>query len=133
MGTNLRSVRSLIIGIEGAGTSGVIYIDDIRLYPAGVPDPLVAQDPGPDNLVAYYPLDNDTTDASGQENHGTATGNPAYATGIVGMATDASVNAAIGNQPPGAGDKHWDGLIDEVRIYDRGLSEAELLHIASGQ
>ncbi|MHC4596049.1 MAG: LamG-like jellyroll fold domain-containing protein [Planctomycetota bacterium] len=49
------------------------------------------------------------------------------------MAVDASVNAAIGNQPPGAGDKHWVGLIDEVRIHNRGLSEAELLYIASAQ
>jgi len=27
------SVTSLTIGIEGAGASGVVYIDDLRLYP----------------------------------------------------------------------------------------------------
>ena len=46
------------------------------------------------------------------------------------VAVDPTVAAMIGNQPFGAGDKHWKGLIDEVRIYNRGLSEAELHHIA---
>ncbi len=32
VGGNMGSVTSLAIGIEGAGTSGVIYIDDVRLY-----------------------------------------------------------------------------------------------------
>ncbi len=30
---NLSRVTSLIIGIEGAGALGVVYVDDIRLYP----------------------------------------------------------------------------------------------------
>ena len=42
--------------------------------------------------------------------------------GGTAVAVDASVNAAIGNQAPDAGDKHWDGLIDEVGTYNRGLS-----------
>ena len=29
---NLSNVRSLTIGVEGAGATGVLYIDDIRLY-----------------------------------------------------------------------------------------------------
>ena len=33
VGGNLSSVTSLTIGIEGAGATGVVYIDDIRLYP----------------------------------------------------------------------------------------------------
>jgi hypothetical protein len=53
------------------------------------------------------------------------------AKGGTAVAVDPGVNAAIGNQPEGAGDKHWDGLIDEVRIYSRGLTDAELLYIAS--
>jgi hypothetical protein len=55
------------------------------------------------------------------------------AKGGTAVAVDASVNAVIGNQPPNAGDKHWVGLIDEVRIHNRGLSEAELLYVASSQ
>ncbi len=34
-GANLESVAKLAIGIEGAGASGMLYIDDIRLYPQG--------------------------------------------------------------------------------------------------
>jgi hypothetical protein len=32
-GVDLQNVTSLTIGIAGAGTSGLVYIDDIRLYP----------------------------------------------------------------------------------------------------
>jgi hypothetical protein len=37
-----------------------------------------------------------------------------------------SVPLTIGNHPIAAGDKPFDGLIDEVRIYNRALSDAEL-------
>ena len=30
---NVSNVRSLTIGVKGAGAAGVVYIDDIRLYP----------------------------------------------------------------------------------------------------
>ena len=33
----------------------------------------------------------------------------------------------IGGNPPDAYAKPWDGLIDEVRIYDRALTAAEIL------
>jgi hypothetical protein len=39
--------------------------------------------------------------------------------------TDPSVSIHIGNNPP-AGDRGFDGLIDEVRIYDYVLSETEI-------
>jgi len=55
------------------------------------------------------------------------------AKGGTAVAVDPTVGAAIGNQPLDAGDKHWVGLIDEVRIYNRGLTAGELLYIASGQ
>jgi hypothetical protein len=34
VGGNLSRVTSLILGVEGAGAAGLVYIDDIRLYPA---------------------------------------------------------------------------------------------------
>lgn len=44
------------------------------------------------------------------------------------LATSPSVPAAIGNQP--AGDRPFDGLIDEVRIYSRALTRDELTIVA---
>ncbi|MBN2181675.1 MAG: LamG domain-containing protein, partial [Sedimentisphaerales bacterium] len=42
-------------------------------------------DPGTDNLVAYYPLDGDTLDASGNGLDGTIMGDPNFVEGIIGM------------------------------------------------
>ncbi|MHC4425638.1 MAG: PA14 domain-containing protein [Planctomycetota bacterium] len=49
--------------------------------PEEVLDPV---DPGGDALVAYYPLDGDTLDASGSGHDGTAVGDPAVVDGPVG-------------------------------------------------
>jgi hypothetical protein len=40
--------------------------------------------------------------------------------------TNAGVAVAMGNQPAGAGSKAFDGLLDDVRIYDRPLTPAEI-------
>lgn len=40
-----------------------------------------------------------------------------------------TVPVAIGNQPAGAGDRPFDGLIDEVRIYNSALSTVELAEL----
>ncbi|UCH83077.1 MAG: metallophosphoesterase, partial [Candidatus Latescibacterota bacterium] len=45
-------------------------------------------------------------------------------TGILNA--NSMVFAAIGNQPPGAGSSAFDGLIDEIMIYDRALDIQEL-------
>ncbi|MGE3165422.1 MAG: PQQ-dependent sugar dehydrogenase [Planctomycetota bacterium] len=49
-------------------------------------------------------------------------------TGVVDM--DAGVLVALGNQPQGAGSRPFDGLIDEVRIYDRALALPEVAALA---
>ncbi len=51
---------------------------------------------------------------------------------IGNLNTDASVDAALGDQPPGAGSRPHDGLLDDVRIYSRGLSQAEVQTLAAG-
>ena len=82
-GVDVTSVNSVAIGVDGPGT-GVLYVDNLRLYnqaPEGQ-----SQDPGTDNLVAHYALDNDTQDSSGNGNHGAAVGDPTYAAGVSGMA-----------------------------------------------
>jgi hypothetical protein len=83
---NLRSVTSLTIGIDGAGASGVIYIDDIRLYPRSPETvaPVVPNDGDP-NLVAYYAFEGNANDSKGNY-PGTANGSPVYTTGKVGQA-----------------------------------------------
>ncbi|MGI9533778.1 MAG: LamG-like jellyroll fold domain-containing protein [Thermodesulfobacteriota bacterium] len=47
------------------------------------------------------------------------------------VAIDPTVSAAIGNQPPGAGSRPYDGLIDDVRIYNRALTQIEITALAN--
>ncbi|MBW2256992.1 MAG: LamG domain-containing protein, partial [Deltaproteobacteria bacterium] len=45
------------------------------------------------------------------------------------LSTNATVGVWIGSNPPLASSKPWDGLIDEVRIYDRALTAADILSL----
>ncbi len=45
--------------------------------------------------------------------------------------TNPVVSAAIGNQPVGAGSRPFDGLIDEVRIYNRALTGLEITALSN--
>jgi hypothetical protein len=47
------------------------------------------------------------------------------------LGTDNTVGVSIGNQPDGAGDRAFDGLIDDVRIYDRALTASEISELAT--
>jgi len=97
VGGNLSSVTELTIGIEGAGATGVVYIDDIRLY-SRAPEFVTPVQPNPTGLVLHYALDegsgNVATDASGSGNDGTIEGSPAWIAGVA----------------------------DEITIYQRALS-----------
>jgi hypothetical protein len=77
--------HQLTIGVEGAGASGVLYFDDIRLYPKA-PEFVTPVDPGDANLVALYALDGNATDGSGKGNNGTVVGTGAWVTGMIGQA-----------------------------------------------
>ncbi len=89
VGVNLGSVSSLTIGIEGSGAGGVIYVDDIRLYPQ-TPEVVTPVEPDPAGLVLYYSLDEGAgttaTDGSGNGNNGTLEGDPTWITGAEGGA-----------------------------------------------
>jgi hypothetical protein len=81
---SLNNVSSLKIGfartdINKTGT-GVIYIDDIRLY-KDAPVPLVPVNPGDANQVAWYKMQNNANDSSGKGHNGTAIGEPNYVSG----------------------------------------------------
>ncbi len=78
VGANVGNVTSLIIGIEGAGAEGVVYVDDVRLYP-DVPELIVPVEPDEANLVGYWSFESDFTDSVGGHN-GTAMGD-AHVTG----------------------------------------------------
>ena len=82
---NPGSVSSLTIGIEGAGAEGVVYIDDIRLYP-NEPEFVVPTEPATANLVARYAFDGNANDTSGNGFNGTVEGNATYAAGVDGQA-----------------------------------------------
>jgi hypothetical protein len=82
---NVSNVTKLTIGIEGAGAKGVVYIDDIRLYPSA-PEYIVPVQPDSAGLVAYYSFDGNANDGSGNGHHGTLNGGPTYVAGVQGSA-----------------------------------------------
>jgi len=72
VGGNLANVRTLTIGVEGAGAAGTVYIDDIRLYPRA-PEFVVPVQPTSAGLVAQWLFDGNLRDSVGA-NHGAASG-----------------------------------------------------------
>jgi hypothetical protein len=82
VGTSVKAVKTLAIGISGSG-KGELYIDDILLYRAA---PAVVQpsDPGNNGIVANYKMESNVKDSSGKNNNGTANGDPVYAEGAPG-------------------------------------------------
>jgi len=64
-----------------------------------IPKPV---DPGTDGLVAFYALDGDASDSSGNELHGTLVGDAAFVEGQVGMALelDGDGDYVDGGSPP---------------------------------
>jgi len=92
VGANLNSVSELSVGVQGAG-SGVVYIDDIRLYAKDVVK-VTPTDPDPAGLAAHYTFDEGAgttvSDASGNGNTGTIVGDPLWGTGVVNGAMEFS-------------------------------------------
>ena len=72
VGGNLRNVTSLSVGVDGGG-SGLVYVDDIRLYRSAPPLP-TPEDPGTTGLLAWYTFDNGAVDSSGNGYNGTLLG-----------------------------------------------------------
>ncbi|HPC95666.1 MAG TPA: discoidin domain-containing protein [Sedimentisphaerales bacterium] len=90
---NVRNVTTLTIGIEGAGASGILLIDNIRVYPYAS-EQMAPVSPDDASLVAYYPLDGDGRDAAGNH-HGTISGTPDFVPGFQGQALDLASNATV--------------------------------------
>ena len=83
---DLSNVRLLTIGVEGAGT-GLVLIDDIRLY-ARTSVAITPAEPDDTNLVAYYALNGNANDGSGNGYDGVEIGGFLYVTGVNGQALD---------------------------------------------
>jgi hypothetical protein len=81
----LGNVTRLSIGVDGATATGMLYIDDIRLYPLPG-EMLTPVDPGNANLVAHYAFEGNAEDSSGNGYHGVENGAPEYQAGIMGQA-----------------------------------------------
>ncbi|NQV36306.1 MAG: LamG domain-containing protein, partial [Phycisphaeraceae bacterium] len=82
----LQNITSLTIGIDGAGATGLIYIDDIRLY-ALTPTTFeaVVPDESDPNLVTLYAFEGNANDSAG-DHDATAEGEPQYVQGNIGQA-----------------------------------------------
>jgi len=90
VGADLTQVKSLTVGVDNGG-KGVVYVDDIVLTPEAR-SLVTPVEPGPENLVGYYPLDEGTgrnvSDASGNNHNGTFVGNPRWVAGKIGGAIE---------------------------------------------
>jgi len=143
-GANLKSVRSLTIGVEGAGAKGTLFFDDIRLY-ATAPAVAAPADPGTTGLVAFYKMDGDVQDSSGRNYHGATNGVVGYETGYAGQAlvfngTNAYVDLPIGPLMPTLTDMTVATHINFVggssawqRIFDFGSGTSSYMFLCPRQ
>jgi hypothetical protein len=100
--SSLQSVKTLTLGVENAG-EGKLLFDDIGLYRTA-PEIPVAVAPSTADLVAYYAMENNVQDSSGNGNDGTVVGAPTYTPGPAGYGTALQFNGTadcvdLGNKP----------------------------------
>jgi len=87
---NVSNVTKMSVGVQGAG-SGVVYIDDIRLYPL-TPEYVTPVEPDPAGLAAHYTFDEGSgtvaNDGSGNGNTATFEGDPTWVQGYLNGALE---------------------------------------------
>jgi hypothetical protein len=102
VGGSVSNVTKLTIGIEGSGAKGIVYIDDIRLYPT-TPVFITPADPGKTNLLALYALEGNANDTSGHGLNGTLKQGVFAASGRTGGGSALQLSAVgyvdLGNPP----------------------------------
>ncbi len=111
VGGNLSNVTSLTIGIQGAGATGVVYIDDIRLY-GKTPEFITPVEPDSADLLVHYTFDGNAADSSGNGTDGEEIGEPIYTDGADGQALefdgiDDYVNAVLDVPENGGTTAFW--------------------------
>jgi len=88
VGVNLSNVTELSIGLESigfVGGTGVVYFDDVRLYPYSR-QLIMPAEPDTAGLVAHYEFEGTANDSSGNGRNGTAMGDPIFVAGKIGQA-----------------------------------------------
>jgi len=90
LGIDLQNVTKLSIGFGDEtsmtpGGSGVVFFDDISLYPYSR-HLVTPAEPNLANLVAHWQFEGNANDSSGNGLHGALTGAPAFVAGKVGQA-----------------------------------------------
>jgi len=80
LGNAAKKVTTLAIGVSGGG-SGLLFVDDIRLYRAAPSTPEPAVDPGTDDLAAHYTFENNLKDVTGHGYDGSSPWLLTYAEG----------------------------------------------------
>ena len=129
-GVDLQSVTSLTIGIAGAGSTGLVYIDDIRLYPSRcIPEKVPGDLTGDcivdeedlaviaDNwlrrpLSVEYTFDTGLSDTSGNNRHGVGQNNPTVANGILTLNGTNFVDIPLGSDNPFDGSRDFSISMD---------------------
>ena len=81
---NLTNVTSLSLGMDGANASGMILIDDIRLY-AKPGEMITPEAPGHAGLLAQYSFEGSANDSSGNGLHGTLASSQIVSPGASGQ------------------------------------------------
>ena len=87
---DLSNVTELAIGFERTGSvggTGVVYLDDIRLYPYSRELALATPvEPDTAGLVGHWQFEGNYDDSSGNGHHGSALGDPTFVAGKSGQA-----------------------------------------------
>jgi len=92
-------------GGYGGDPEWIGAIEEFNIYDVALTEAQVAANyaagpqrgvnPGTEGLMAYYPLDNDLIDASGNGYDGTAIGDPTFVGGVAGMAMEFDGNDCV--------------------------------------
>jgi hypothetical protein len=102
VGGNLSNVNSLTIGVEGAGATGVVYIDDVRLYGREA-EFITPAEPDAAGLLASYQFEGNANDSSGNGLDGAIVDGELVSPGKLGQGMALQVNDAgyadLGNPP----------------------------------
>ncbi len=84
LGAAAKSVRTMTIGVSGVGT-GLLYVDDIRLYRTAPALAELPVDPGATGLAASYAMEGNVNDGSGNGRDGTAEVGSSFGQGPIGF------------------------------------------------